>query len=166
MNYVFTGPESSGKSTLALEIAKATNGMYVAEYAREYISNLNREYTQDDLLIIAKKQYALQEEAKKSENKNSCFDTDLLTIKIWSEFKYGTCDPWILDRLYSNSNSFYILCKPDFHWEFDEQRENPNDREELFKLYESELQKYNFPYKIASGTLEERIKELTRKRTL
>ena len=82
--------------------------MYVAEYAREYISNLNREYTQDDLLIIAKKQYALQEEAKKSENKNSCFDTDLLTIKIWSEFKYGTCDPWILDRLYSNSNSFYL----------------------------------------------------------
>ncbi len=166
MNYVFTGPESSGKSTLALEMSKITNGRYVAEYAREYISKLNREYTQEDLLIIAKKQYALQEEAKQNADKNICFDTDLLTIKIWSEFKYGTCDEWILDRLYSNSNSFYILCKPDFPWEYDELRENPNDREELFKLYESELQKYNFPYKIASGTLDERVNDFTQRSSL
>lgn len=163
MNYVFTGPESSGKSTLGLEIAKATNGKYVAEYAREYISNLNREYTIDDLLIIAKKQYALQEEAKQNTEKKICFDTDLLTIKIWSEVKYGICDPWILDRLYSNTNSLYILCKPDFPWEFDEQRESPNDRGKLFELYENELQKYNLPYKILSGNLIERVKELIAK---
>ena len=74
---------------LALEIAKATNGMYVAEYAREYISNLNREYTQDDLLIIAKKQYALQEEAKKSENKNSCFDLLALGLFYYLSLKIG-----------------------------------------------------------------------------
>jgi len=159
MNYVFTGPESSGKTTLALAIAKATNRVYVAEYAREYIGNLDRKYTQEDLLAIAKRQYTLHQEAKVNPRK-ICFDTDLLTIKIWSEYKYGTCDPWILDRLYSNSDSLYILCKPDFPWEFDELRENPNDREEIYKLYESQLEALNLPYRIVSGTLEERVEAL------
>ena len=31
------GPESTGKSTLAHELAQQFNGTYVPEYAREYI---------------------------------------------------------------------------------------------------------------------------------
>lgn len=166
MNYVFTGPESSGKTTLAKEISKITNGVYIPEYARGYLTNLGREYKEEDLLLIAKGQYKLQEEAKKKIEKRICFDTDLLTIKIWSEVKFGRCNEWILDRLYSNSNAFYILCKPDFPWEFDELRESPNDREELFILYLKELESLNFPYQILSGKLSNRVEELINRRTL
>lgn len=166
MNYVFTGPESSGKTTLAMEIAKIKEGVFVPEYAREYLAKLGKEYVEEDLLLIAKGQYKLQEEAKKNSEKRICFDTDLLTIKIWSEVKYGRCDEWILDRLYSNPNAFYILCKPDFPWEYDELRENPTDREELFNLYQKELESLNLPYQISSGTLSSRVEELIAKRTL
>ncbi|MGB1041489.1 MAG: AAA family ATPase, partial [Flavobacteriales bacterium] len=157
---------SSGETTLAKEIAQKSNGVFVPEYAREYLAKLGREYVEEDLLLIAKGQYKLQEEAKKNIDKKICFDTDLLTIKIWSEVKYGRCDEWILDRLYSNPNAFYILCKPDFPWEYDELRENPTDRGELFNLYQKELESLNLPYQISSGTLLSRVEELIEKRSL
>lgn len=166
MNYVFTGPESSGKSTLATEISKLTGRILVPEFAREYLTNLNRNYKKEDLLLIAQGLYKIQEEAKKNNDNSLCFDTDLLTIKIWSEVKFGTCDSWIMDRLYSNSNSFYILCKPDFPWEYDALRENPDDREELFELYQKELETLNLPYQISEGRLEERVNVLMTKRSL
>ena len=166
MNYVFTGPESTGKTTLAKQIAEVKNGIYIPEVAREYLTDLGRVYSQIDLLEIAKKQYELQQEAKLNSGKQLFFDTDLLTIKIWSEVKYGICDSWILDRLYSNQKAFYILCKPDFPWEFDELRENPTDREELFDLYQKHLETLNLPYQISSGTVQQRIDELTRKNSL
>ena len=47
------GPESSGKSTLARYLAKRYNGIYVPEYARRYVEQLNRPYTQADVELIA-----------------------------------------------------------------------------------------------------------------
>src|SRR5688572_3612451 len=54
--YVITivGAESSGKTLLALSLAKYFNASYVSEYAREYLSNLTRPYNEDDLHNIAK----------------------------------------------------------------------------------------------------------------
>lgn len=155
--FVFTGPESSGKTTLAKQIKKLKEGVVISEYAREYLINLERDYTQNDLLVIAKEQFLLQEQAKESQFQNIYFDTDLLTIKIWSEYKYGNCDPWILDRISSNKEFIYILCSPDIDWEPDNLRENPNDRQELFQIYENELRRLKLNYRIVSGSLENRL---------
>ena len=35
----------------------------------------------------------------KSEQKLKILDTDLITIKIWSYYKYGSCDKWILEQV-------------------------------------------------------------------
>ena len=160
MNYVFTGPESSGKTTLAHAMSKKLNGEYLPEFAREYIQDLNRPYEKEDLLIIAKEQFRINELAKKSAS-DLLFDTDLLTIKVWSEEKYKSCDSWILSNLNSNKDFVYVLCKPDFPWEYDPQREHPNERERLFLRYENELKELNFDYVIAQGPLEDRIEMLT-----
>ncbi len=47
------GPESTAKSTLSQQLAKAFGGVYIPEYAREYIANLSRPYTYDDVSAIA-----------------------------------------------------------------------------------------------------------------
>ena len=44
MPVFISGPESTGKSQLAAELAKRFNGVYVPEYAREYVGNLDRPY--------------------------------------------------------------------------------------------------------------------------
>ena len=53
---VICGPESTGKTTLARYLANYYNTKWIPEYAREYIGNLDRAYTYQDVEIIAKKQ--------------------------------------------------------------------------------------------------------------
>ena len=50
---VVTGPESSGKSSLATRLAQQFNFPVVPEFSREYLNSLNRAYTQHDLDEIA-----------------------------------------------------------------------------------------------------------------
>lgn len=160
MKYVFTGPESSGKTSLATYSAERLGGTYVSEFAREYIENLKRPYEKEDLLVIAKEQFRLQELAKKKDG-NLFLDTDLLTIKIWSEEKYRECDSWVFEKLEANNDFLYVLCKPDFPWQFDPQREHPNDQSRLFVEYENQLNRLNMNYVIAEGSIEERFKMIT-----
>jgi len=157
---VFTGPESSGKSTLAKKAQAIFGGELVLEYAREYLNNLDRKYTQHDLLLIAKKQVETQDKAILSGSKLVFLDTDLLTLKIWSEYKYGSCDSWIINKLKTQKDFIYILCKPDFDWEKDDLRENPNDQDELYNIYIKELENYGFYYIEVEDSVEKRIEKL------
>ena len=34
-----------------------------------------------------------------SEQNTTLLDTDLITIKIWSNYKYGNCNKWILNQI-------------------------------------------------------------------
>ena len=143
---IVTGPESSGKSTLCKALSKHLDLSFSKEYAREYLDELNRDYKLEDLLKIAKKHL-------NSEQNTQLLDTDLITIKIWSNYKYGNCNKWILDEIkkQKSENRFYILCKPDIPWQEDEQRENPNNREEIFGLYKKELENLSHDYYIVEG---------------
>src|SRR5688572_19522645 len=50
------GPESSGKTTLARELASIFGAPWVPEYAREYLEGLGRPYVENDLNRIAEGQ--------------------------------------------------------------------------------------------------------------
>ena len=143
---IITGPESSGKTTLCEQLSIHFNIPFTKEFARSYIDNLDRIYMIGDLLSIGKEQL-------KSELNSQLLDTDLITIKIWSEYKYGRCDKWILDQIEKQKTEkrFYLLCKPDIAWQEDKQRENPNDREELFEIYKQVLNDLGHKYFIVKG---------------
>ena len=143
---IVTGPESSGKTTLCKALSKYFNLPFSKEYSREYLDALNRDYNQDDLLKIAKGQL-------QTENGMQLLDTDLVTLKIWSKYKYRSCDSWILGQIEKQKSEkrFYLLCKPDIPWQKDPQRENSNDREELFELYKEEIASLGRNYFIVEG---------------
>ena len=143
---IITGPESSGKTTLCEQLSNHFNIPFTKEFARSYIDNLDRIYMIGDLLSIGKEQL-------KSELNSQLLDTDLITIKIWSKYKYGRCDKWILDQIekQKSENRFYLLCSPDIPWQADKQRENPNDREELFEIYKQDLNDLGHKYFIVKG---------------
>ena len=144
---IVIGPESSGKTTLCSDIAKHFNVKCSKEYARKYLTELNKAYNQKDLLKIAKEQL-------KSEEKISLMDTDLITIKIWSNYKYGNCDNWILNqiKLQKKENRFYLLCKPDLKWVADPLRENPLNRMYIFNIYLKEIATLGHDYYVVEGT--------------
>ena len=150
------GPESTGKTTLAQYLSKRYNGIFIPEYAREYMENLHRPYTEDDVHAIAKHQI----EQLKSLTSNSAsgltsnsetiyiFDTELIITKVWFEHKYGHCPDYLLDALYRYPMDIYLLTYPDLTWIPDPVRENPDIRLELFNTYEREIQSLNIPYYI------------------
>ncbi len=130
----FTGPESSGKTTLAKKVASLYNGIFVEEFARTFLKG-KPTYVQEDLDAIAEGQV-------KSWDVGTEFlvaDTEMTVICIWSLYKYGTISPKIKQLFDQQQFDLLFLCKPDIQWEFDPMRENPENRDELFDLYHSFL---------------------------
>ncbi|VAW26252.1 hypothetical protein MNBD_BACTEROID06-582, partial [hydrothermal vent metagenome] len=117
LKIVITGPESTGKSTLAKELAKYYKTTFVEEYARIFLTNLGRPYVQQDLLEIAKRQIAQEDSATNKNPKLLICDTSLEVIKIWSEYKYQSVDVFITNSLKVRKPDLYLLMRPDLLWE-------------------------------------------------
>ncbi|MEQ8471532.1 MAG: ATP-binding protein [Marinoscillum sp.] len=152
------GPESTGKSEICQHLARIYQTEWVPEYARFYLDRLGRSYEQSDLLEIAKGQVIWEDDKAEEASEYLFCDTNLIVIKIWSEHKYGSCDPWILEELNKRTYDFYLLGNIDLLWRPDPQREHPKLRKHFFDLYESYLKGHNLPYGIVSGIEDMRVK--------
>ncbi|MCD4695494.1 MAG: ATP-binding protein [Bacteroidales bacterium] len=152
-----TGPESTGKSQLAKELAAHYQTIWLPEYARKYIEKLERPYNYDDILVIAREQKKREEALLMSSNDYLFCDTELIVTKIWCEFKYQKCHPWIIDNIPRQNYDLYLLTDIDLPWQPDPQREHPLKRIELFNLYMLELKSRNLPFGIISGVGDQRL---------
>lgn len=152
-----TGPESTGKSMLAKQLASYYHALWVPEYARHYLQQLSRSYTFDDILHIARQQQKSQQAFEKLSTGLLFSDTELLVTKIWCEVKYGRCHEWIDENLQQQNFDLYLLTNIDLPWEYDQQREHPHQREMLFGLYRQALEKGRCPFTIISGSGEQRL---------
>jgi NadR type nicotinamide-nucleotide adenylyltransferase len=146
-----TGPESTGKSILSEILAQYYDTVWVPEYAREYLAGIGREYCFEDIVRIAQGQLLREESSIADANKILFCDTELIVTKIWSEFKFKKCDPWIINNIPEHKYDLYLLCDIDLPWEPDPLREHPEQRQQLFDLYQSELEMQKFPYGIVKG---------------
>ncbi len=156
------GPECSGKTTLAQELAQRYQTTWVPEYARTYLNELNRPYTQDDLLIIAQGQLQWEDAHALTANRVLICDTNLLVIKIWSEFKYGNCHPEIIRLMRNRSYDLLLLTHPDVPGEDDPQREHPDKRDMLFSIYRQEVKNVRIPFEEIYGQDPERTDKACR----
>ena len=156
MKFAFTGPESSGKTTLSKAIAEKIQANYYPEFSREYLNKRNGTYTKKDLDEIALGQFEFINQIDK---KNQVYDTEMLVIQIWSEFKYHSCSELILNLVQQQQIDHYFLCSPDIPYEEDPLRECPEQRDELFDIYLNKLTTYNVPFSIIKGTPSERIEK-------
>jgi NadR type nicotinamide-nucleotide adenylyltransferase len=153
------GPESTGKTTLAEVLSSHYHTVYVPEFCREYLLNINRNYEYEDLVEIAKGQVALEDKlAAKANNKVLICDTNLLVIKIWSEFAFKKCDPWILQEIEKRKYELTFLTYFDIPWTPDPLREHPFMRAELYDIYVQELTKLSIEFNRIKGDYEERKK--------
>jgi NadR type nicotinamide-nucleotide adenylyltransferase len=153
------GPECTGKTQLSIQLAKHYKTVWVPEYARQYIDRLNRPYTQADLLKIAKGQTFTEDELALEARELLICDTNLVVVKIWSEFKYGVCDAEILRMLHGRKYDLHLLTSIDVPWENDPQREHPHQRELLFALYIKELENLGVQYVKITGGEHQRLEK-------
>jgi len=147
------GPECTGKTELSLYLADYFKTACVPEYARAYLNKLNHAYDTSDLTKIAHGQIRLEEEWIHDANKILICDTNLLVIKVWSEYKYKTCDPEILKLMQGRKYDLILLTNIDIPWEDDPQREHP------MTIYRTETIATGIPVVEISGDRDARHKK-------
>lgn len=164
---VTTGPESSGKTTLARDLSLHMQAPLVTEASRDYLNALyaarpGTVYQQSDLLAIAKLQLQREQEALAPGPPCLVCDTDLLVIVVWSEVKYGSCEPALLD-LFTQSLRLaprhYLLCDHRIPWEPDPLREHPHARDMLYLRYLDKLALLDLKLTRVSGAPDERLRQ-------
>jgi NadR type nicotinamide-nucleotide adenylyltransferase len=168
---VILGPESTGKSTLCAQLAEHYNTVWCPEYAREYLLQIKRPYTYDDLLHIAESQLALEDKYTSSHARFTFdvsaplfIDTDMNVMKIWCEVVFGNCHTWILKQAAIRQYDLHLLCDVDLPWVKDELREYPDleFRKKLFKMYKDLLVNNYSRWAIISGNNTERLRSAIR----
>lgn len=150
-----TGPESTGKTTLSKALATYFQCIWIPEFAREFLYSLNGVYQQHDLDKIASGQLTSWEFYQLEDL--CIYDTEMLVMKVWSEFKYHEVSNFIEQAWQEQQIDLYLLCATDIAWEEDDLRENPENRDELFEIYLKHLKQSKRMYVVLSGNHEQRL---------
>jgi NadR type nicotinamide-nucleotide adenylyltransferase len=147
------GPESTGKSTLAEDLASYFEEPWVPEFAREYLEKIDRPYIYEDLLEIGKGQVALEDRLADEAKRFLFVDTDLRVIKVWSEYRFGKSDPWVDNGISERYYDLILLTDTDLPWAPDPLREYPEleMRRYFFDIYLQLAVQSGFPYEVISG---------------
>jgi nicotinamide riboside kinase len=84
----------------------------------------------------------------------------MYVMKVWCEYVFNNCHPFILEEISKRKYDLYLLCDIDLPWAPDEMREYPDEqpRKELFALYKELLMNQETPWGVVSGTGEARTK--------
>lgn len=129
------------------------------------------DYSYEDLLTIAKGQLTLEDKAVKqltfdsqlrtNDSKLLFIDTDMNVTKVWCEFVFEKCHPWILNQIVERKYDLYLLCNTDLPWTKDELREYPDlsTRKKLYDIYKDILINQSTPWAEITGTNEERLQQ-------
>ncbi|RZL64497.1 MAG: NadR, partial [Pedobacter sp.] len=104
------GPESTGKSTISIALAKHYKVPWVPEYARYYCAALTADCTLQDEINMFHGQIALEESVlATAETDFIICDTTFATVKIWSDEMLGETPQIVLDALIAIPYDFYVL---------------------------------------------------------
>ncbi len=156
------GSESTGKTTLAAQLAAHYRTIWVPEYSRIYQEKHHRALTFRDVTPIAKGQLRLEKQyISKSPNLLIC-DTDVLETKVYSEAYYGKTPAWLLRELPAHYADFYLLTNIDLPWQPDGIRDRPDDREAMHQRFKTELTSRKLPFQEISGSEPERLRQAIR----
>lgn len=160
---VLFGPESTGKTTLSIQLAKYYNTVWVEEFARPYLQKIwnqeRRTCEPKDILPIAYGQMALENRLSKRADKVLICDTDLLETKVYSSAYYGGyVDPILEKAAIESQYDLYLLTYIDTPWVEDDLRDRPELRLEMFEAFEKTLKINNRPYIILKGDKDTRFK--------
>jgi nicotinamide riboside kinase len=149
------GPESTGKTTLAIQLAEHYKTAWVPEFARDYLQEKwDRSHLicdVDDMLPIAYGQTKLENQGLSIANTYLFCDTNLLVTKVFSEMYYKYCDPLLHKAAQEHDYDLFFLTDIDVPWEKDDLRDKAEGRNAVFAVFKKSLIENNKPFITLSG---------------
>jgi NadR type nicotinamide-nucleotide adenylyltransferase len=162
------GPESTGKTTLAQQLAQRFQTAWVAEHARDLVAANNNVVEESHVAAIVAGQCEREEAAALKCNRVLFCDTDVVTTTVYARHFFGRCAPWI-QRLADERIGRYdliLFCDTDIPWQPDLQRDprhtEPEFRQYFRGLFEAELLSRRLGYFVVRGSGEERLENAAR----
>jgi NadR type nicotinamide-nucleotide adenylyltransferase len=159
---VLFGPESTGKTTLAAQLAAHYGTVWVPEFSRFYQEQKGAAPGLPDVMPIAEGQLRWEAEARPRANGLLICDTDILETKVYSEAYNSTAPPALLGMVAAHLGDFYLLADVDLPWVPDGIRDRPDAREEMYSRFRRELQTRQLPFEVISGNASERLEKAIR----
>ena len=164
LRIAFYGPESTGKTTLARQLASDFDTVWAPEFARDYLQEKWDEKGEicqpDDLLPIAVGQTQLENQKLQEARRFLFCDTTVLVTKAFGEFYYGAVDPLLEKAAKKHKYDLIFLTDIDVPWEPDDLRDRPHNRAETLQFFEEQLIRYQKPYIKLSGDVASRVAQV------
>jgi HTH-type transcriptional regulator, transcriptional repressor of NAD biosynthesis genes len=158
---VFVGTESTGKTTLAREMAKEFQTLWTHEFGRELWEAQNLAGTFQDHLKVARTQHYREEQALKHSRRYLFCDTNAWTTLMWCLNTYGTADSRLYDLAHDHADEcVWILCANDFAFVDDGTRELGAAAAAFQVLLQDDLEHRRIPYHTVTGPLADRIEQV------
>lgn len=154
---VLTGSESTGKTTLALQLAAHYGVECVPEFVREYAAQKASPLAMSDHGPIAHGQMALENSYAARAESLLIQDTDLLSTVAYCHHYFGACPPWIEETAMTRRPALYLLAGIDVPWEADGIRDRGKRRDEMHTLFVETLRRLKAPYVVIVGLGEQRL---------
>jgi NadR type nicotinamide-nucleotide adenylyltransferase len=152
LRVVLTGPECSGKTTLASALARRFRAPWLAEAARGYADEVKRELTAADAELIARRTIDADDAALAVQPPLLLLDTDLISTVVYVRHYYGPCPAWIEEEARARRGDLYLLCAPDLPWTADGVRDRPSERAELYAMFEGAMREFGCTTADVAGT--------------
>ncbi len=150
------GPESTGKSTLAKQLAEHFKTVSVPEYARTVRNTRGGELNPEDIQTVARAQLAAEEALARQANRVLLCDTDLLSLALWSERLFGHCPEWIWIEANRRKHDLYLLTEADVPFVGEPSFDEPEQRAAFGQSCLEELRSSNRPFVRLRGSWEKR----------
>ncbi len=148
---VLTGPECSGKTTLAALLAARFDAPWVPEASRRFVETTPGELSAATVEPIARLAMRLEDDALRDAPPLLFRDTDLVSTVVYARHYYGSCPAWIESEARARRSDLYLLGSPDLPWTPDGVRDRPLQREELFLEFARALKEIGAPVVVLRG---------------
>jgi NadR type nicotinamide-nucleotide adenylyltransferase len=156
---VVTGSESTGKTTLAGDLAREFGTVCVREFARVYVDEqlaIGRTLDASDVEPIARGEIAAIDAALPAARHLLVLDTDLVSTVVYANHYYGSCPAWIEREARRRLGDLYLLCDVDVPWVPAPFRDRPHHRAEMHGLFADRLASLGARVELIHGSWDER----------
>jgi len=158
---VFLGAPSTGKTTLAAEMAHACSTVWMPEYGREYWEKhqSNRRLTQEQLVEIAEGHRRREDVLVLQANGTLFVDTDATTTYMFSHYYHGEAHPRLAELADQTLNRYdlFFLCEADIPYDDTWDRSGEVNRGVFQKQIRADLLRRRIPFITLRGDLADRM---------